>query len=199
VGAGVSIDADMDRHVPLVWAVVRSLSSHDRTLETQRGQALFAGGLEGLAAALRRFDPEAGHAFPSYAWSWIRGAALREAKRNRVHRELRQVFESHAVVYGADIEQDENREEAQALLAKLPPRLRGVVVALFFEGRTKEALAVDMGLTRQRVSQLLHEALHLMRGKESKPPKERVPAVQKAENGGGNVVEYHGRLVAIID
>lgn len=194
----MSIDAEMQRHVPLVRQVAKTLSGCDVSLRSERGEALFSGGMRGLQRALERFDPAAGYAFSTYAWSWIRGAALREAKRVRAFRQAHELFASHAVVYGSQaIERDEAREEAQALMARLSPRLRRVVVALFFEGKTQADVALEMGLARQRITQLLQEALQVMRGESTKPRRKRAPAVHKAGNGAENGVKNEAGFAAV--
>ena len=58
------------------------------------------------------------------------------------------------------------RERTAYLLdavATLPERLRGVVVAVFFEERSMQEIAAELGVTESRISQLRTEALALLR------------------------------------
>ena len=75
------------------------------------------------------------------------------------------------------------REKEAYLLdavASLPERLRGVVVAVFFEERSMHDIAAELGVTESRISQMRTEALALMRdgmnaqlSPEALPPEER--------------------------
>lgn len=58
------------------------------------------------------------------------------------------------------------RERTAYLLdavATLPERLRGVVVAVFFEERSMQEIAAELGVTESRISQMRTEALALLR------------------------------------
>ncbi|MGH8976116.1 MAG: sigma-70 family RNA polymerase sigma factor [Acidimicrobiia bacterium] len=63
-------------------------------------------------------------------------------------------------------EQLENRELHAYLhdaVALLPERLRLVIQGYFFEGRTSEEIAADLGVTASRVSQLRSDAFEMLR------------------------------------
>lgn len=59
-------------------------------------------------------------------------------------------------------EPDEDQDERQTVLESLPPRLAGVL-ARRMDGDTLGAIAADMGISRQRVNQLEHEAVEVAR------------------------------------
>lgn len=58
---------------------------------------------------------------------------------------------------------DETIRHLHAAILNLPDRLRTVVVALYFEDRSGDDLAAEMGVTGSRVSQLRHQALRTLR------------------------------------
>lgn len=158
----MTIDAEMEQHLPLVYRVAQTLSGSE-AVRSCRGEALISGGLQGLHRALELFDPQKGYAFATYAWPWIRGAALREAKRTAPLREFHAAIEHDIPVSEARVH-EEDQEEAQALVRSLPPRHRLLVERLFFDGVRQRDVAGEMGLSRARVGQLLTEALQAMRG-----------------------------------
>jgi RNA polymerase sigma factor for flagellar operon FliA len=58
----------------------------------------------------------------------------------------------------------ERREYLADAIASLPPRLRKVIVAYFFEERTMQDIADELGVSESRISQLRTEALALLKG-----------------------------------
>jgi RNA polymerase sigma factor (sigma-70 family) len=127
-------------------------------------QALQAGRI-GLWQALLHFDPARGIPFASYAWVAIRRHLLLEVQReDRFWRPLPLLW---AGPPPDPVEEALDRLAHQSVapwVAQLRPRLRFIVRAYYgLDGgpaRNLPALARQLGCRRQRIHQLLHEALH---------------------------------------
>ena len=62
----------------------------------------------------------------------------------------------------AELERVDDRTEAAALLAALPPRERRIVYLRFFRGMTQAEIASDVGISQMHVSRLLSRSLEML-------------------------------------
>ena len=154
------LNALMSRHDGLVHWLVRQLSQSPLDYD----EAVQAGRI-GLWQALLHFDPTRGVAFSTYAVVAMRRHIDREGHRyRRFWRPLPVLF--------PEPPPDPVTEALQRLAAlavprwvrTLPTRLQFVVRAYYgLDGHRPQvcaALAVGLGRSKQRVHQMLHEALH---------------------------------------
>lgn len=81
-----------------------------------------------------------------------------EARRRRREREYDRPESGHA---GANL--DELRRHVDAAIESLPPKIRIVVVAHFLERRSHEAIAGELGLTRQAVGYRARKGVEMIR------------------------------------
>ena len=120
--------------------------------------------------AVRKYDPQQGTAFSTYAWTAIRNqvwAAVRYANQSYL-------WEEEAEPWWPISEIAETAHLSAALqtallaaVARLPDRLRAVIVWVYgLDGQpsqTMAALGREWGLTRERIRQLRNDALGLLR------------------------------------
>jgi RNA polymerase sigma factor (sigma-70 family) len=170
-GCQDSLNRLMTRHEHLVHAVVRrQVLGH-----LPFAEALHAGRI-GLWRAILGFDPERGLAFSTYAWKPIMHRIWREVKlierdymRGMQHCLLGVVSDSTLAENVPDKvwESDELVRSLRELVARLPERLRIVVVArygLTGQGRTfYPRIGALLGVSHERARQLHTEALLWLR------------------------------------
>jgi RNA polymerase sigma factor (sigma-70 family) len=170
-GCQDSLDRLMARHEHLVHAVVRrQVLGH-----LPFAEALHAGRM-GLWRAILGYDPERGLAFSTYAWKPIMHRIWREVKlaerdyaRGMQHYPLGTVSDSTLAEKVPDKvwESDELVHTLRELVARLPERLRIVVVArygLMGQGRTfYPRIGALLGVSHERARQLHTEALLWLR------------------------------------
>jgi RNA polymerase sigma factor (sigma-70 family) len=170
-GCQDSLNRLMARHEPLVHTVVRrQFRGH-----LPFSEALHAGRI-GLWRAILGFDPERGLTFSTYAWKPIMHRIWREVKlaerdyaRGMQHCPLGTVSDS---MLGKDLpekvwEREELLRTLWELVARLPERLRIVVVARYGlkgQGRTfYPRIGALLGVSHERARQLHTEALLWLR------------------------------------
>jgi RNA polymerase sigma factor (sigma-70 family) len=129
-------------------------------------QALQAGRI-GLWRALLRFDPGRGCTFSTYAVVAIRRRIQREAQGcQRAQRWYPELPGAPPDDLEEEVQRRLLRQAVPPWLAQLPSRLRYVIGAYYGLGgappQTQRAIAQSLGLTRQRVQQLLLEARLLL-------------------------------------
>ncbi len=169
-GCQDSLNRLMAEHDGLVHAVVRQ-----QVLGTLPfGDALSAGRI-GLWRAILGYDSRRGLAFSTYAWPSIAHQIWGAVKQH--NRDARRHNDIIATVRITDSNQDPDPVTAwestavqsamQDLVARLPGRLRTVVVAHYgLDGappRSFAAIGTTMGLCRERIRQLHTEALIWLR------------------------------------
>lgn len=170
-GGRESLNALMERHDGLVHAVVRRQVLGDLPY----AEALQAGRI-GLWRAILRFEPDRGHAFSSYAWPSIVHHVWRAVK---VHTRA-----CHAEQAASDTEPSAWQCMActdpativaartvhgtlHALVARLPERLRSIIVARYgLDGQRRcfyHEIGAHLGISGERARQLHTEALVWLR------------------------------------
>jgi RNA polymerase sigma factor FliA len=93
-------------------------------------------------------------------------ANLADAREEEGDADVGEIAEDEPVVPDATyarLEQMQNQRLLSEVVARLPASERRVVFTHYFQLHTFEQIALDMGLTKGRVSQLHHAALRRMR------------------------------------
>lgn len=169
--------------LPMTWRVARRFSRDPQELEDIQASAL-----EGLVEAINRYEPDRGTSFATYAWRHMQWAISRNFDRvqlvSRKHRfklkkegkELphptsietipnfaNRVSDATAVSALDDVISVDERKKLRAVVDTLPARKRTVLIRRFFAGETFDTIALDLGVTRQRVHQITLEAIALVR------------------------------------
>ena len=161
----------MAAHEKLVHAVVRKQVLGDLPF----AEALQAGRI-GLWHAILHFDPQRGTAFSTYAWTCIMHRVWREVKlAERGQGQAARHLPLTEAVSWAEEERDPARDwEALAtfyalwdLIARLPQRLRTVVLARYELSRQRQVfyaqIGAALGVSGERARQLHTEALIWLR------------------------------------
>jgi RNA polymerase sigma factor (sigma-70 family) len=165
-GCRDSLNRLMARHDGLVQAVVRRYGFGELAF----AEAVHLGRI-GLWRAVVHYTPERGLAFSTYAWPCIRNEIL-HVTRARAQWEAWPTVSLAALsdqVFDAILEPETQaiRQGLRQLVARLPERLRYVIVAYYGldgqPGSTYAAIGTQLGLTKQRVCQLRTEALVWLR------------------------------------
>ncbi len=116
-------------------------------------------GHDALLAALRCFDPANGAAFTTYAMPGllerIHAWQAQQARHLSIGRILPDARNEQ--------EQFEAKHDAPIYLSCLSDSAREIVELRFYKGLTEEAIGERVGVTHQRVSQVLAESLAKMR------------------------------------
>jgi len=165
-GCRDSLNLLMARHDGLVQAVVRRYGFGELAFT----EAVHLGRM-GLWRAVLHYTPERGLAFSTYAWPCIRNEILHVARARARWKELPIVslaaLSDQVLDAILDQETQAIRQGMLQLVARLPERLRYVVVAYYgLDGQpssTYAAIGTQLGLTKQRVCQLRTEALIWLR------------------------------------
>jgi RNA polymerase sigma factor (sigma-70 family) len=166
VGCRDSLNLLMARHEGLVHAVVRRYGFGDLAFT----EALHLGRM-GLWRAILHYTPERGVAFSTFAWPCIRNEILQVWRAQLRRKELPcvslAVLSDQSLDFLKEQEAQWIRQSLLQLVARLPERLRYVIVAYYgLEGQPSSTYAVigaQLGLTKQRVCQLRTEALVWLR------------------------------------
>jgi RNA polymerase sporulation-specific sigma factor len=192
----------LSQHLPLVHAALRSLTG-SATPRDATDEVMYSGALHGLHLAMERFDPQRGYRFSSFAFPYIRGCALVEEKRNRRHRFDREVQDYDRSSRGIPgVDEREVSEEVHLLLGRLPDRHRMILTGMYLEGQSTRAIASQIGLTPQRVSQLHREALRMMREwieNPAKPPQDILSGEAKKRPNGARIIENGAETGAVAE
>lgn len=169
------------QHLPIVWRQARILAG--RLPGDVDRRELVAAGTFGLMEAARRFDVTAGASFETFATYRVRGAMLDEMRKaaplTRAEHERsldgdapfvvpRVVFDSLLVDRRAPLDVPDFGDplfsrRVRAAIARLPVRLRRLIVWRFWEGLLFAQIAPRLGLKESRVSQLEKVALERLR------------------------------------
>ncbi len=156
------LDHLIQQNEPLVHWVMRRFP----TASLSYDEALQSGRI-GLWQALRHFDPARGTAFSSYAVPAILRHIRLEAKRaQRVCRLPPDLSPAELPDPHAEAERTLLHQAVRRCVGQLPPGLAYVIRARYgLDGtppQEQKAIALPLGVTRQRVQQLLREALLLL-------------------------------------
>ncbi len=113
-----------------------------------------------IARGARRFDP--GRRFRPWAWGIAANLARDHHRRRRVRREGTPALAAETSGASA-LEQ----ADVRGRLARLPARLREVVVLRYYEGLDEGELAQALDVPRGTVKSRLHAAMRMLRGEET--------------------------------
>ncbi len=131
--------------------------------------------LLGLTIAAQRFDESRGLSFSTFSWFYCRCEIQRAAERfARCQARTESVCSNGAdgafldkFTSSADVLEDADhglrKLEVERLLALLPPRWAKLVRMRFLEGMTLEATGKQLGISKERVRQLLRDSLGALR------------------------------------
>jgi RNA polymerase sigma factor (sigma-70 family) len=166
VGAeSLDMEAAMARHEGLIHAFIRRQGGGEIGYE----EALQAGRI-GLWRALVKYDPSQGTAFSTYAWVVICRhihQAVAEEDRELGDWPGEVPASWHAPVPEAWVEQEAIRIALSDLVARLPKRLRRVIVARYGLWGQRQCMlkeiGAELGVCGERVRQLQQEALAWLR------------------------------------
>lgn len=157
-------------HFPLVVWVASKLRRSAMPLEDR-----ISWGLVGMIDAVRKFDPERGLEFATYAIPLIRGQIQKKALDEGVVRVPRYQLARPRTVSGLDItrragfyavdyEARDCLRRLPDLLGQLSARERAVLHLRFGEDRSLNDCRDSVGLSRERIRQIQEEALGKLRG-----------------------------------
>jgi RNA polymerase sigma factor (sigma-70 family) len=160
----------------LVYHVVNRLIRRRPRLKREYDDMVSAGFIA-LMRAAERFQPQLGFKFSTFACRAIQWEILHEADRLRT-----QVRYSSLDAVDADgtdrasilpdgrqaqpIDEASHREQrdcAEALLRRLPPRMAGILRARIMRGQTLKAIGEELGITKERVRQIELQAMNLLK------------------------------------
>ncbi len=131
--------------------------------------------LLGLTIAAQRFDESLGYSFSTIAWYYCRCEIQRAAERfARCQAKTESVCSNGGsdsfldkFTSSADVLEDADhglrKLEVERLLALLPPRWAKLVRMRFLEGMTLDAAGKQVGISKERVRQLLKDSLGALR------------------------------------
>ena len=129
-------------------------------------------GLIGVLEARKRFDPDKGAKFTTYASYWVRKRILQyldteiKYRSNNVelNEDILSADESTQPPLAA-AEQDAQAEEKLDLPSDMPEQEQAVLRMLYEQHRSLSQIAADMGLRREKVRQLKQKAMRRLRHK----------------------------------
>lgn len=168
---GLPPNALVEKHL---WIVDRFAAKYRGTMP--HGD-MKAAGMLGLVEAAQRFRPRKGAAFSTYAWNWVKGHVLSELRRchvvavpehtardaNRRGESLRGVVVFDVPDPGGGDEQESEADKSMRLRAlhdavEALPRDQRHVVNRTLAGRRVDQIAKGMGLTEERVEEIIEAA-----------------------------------------
>ena len=157
----------VEANVPLAMAGARRLKTRSLTYEEKLSACAL-----GLFHAARAFDPSKG-SFAHYAWLHF---------RVQVQRDIRLLQVVHVAAYAQTLIRHDQcdlpsselgppevldvREELRQLavaIERLPRRIRYIIRQVDIAGQSVRDVALELGLSHERVRQLRHEGLAMLR------------------------------------
>jgi RNA polymerase sigma factor (sigma-70 family) len=127
-----------------------------------------------MVRASRKYDPARNVKFSTYAWLQMDFALLgliaAEITKRRGHPAPGRLGDAAGAETDDDSAVDlaiktEETNQINLEIGKLDPRKAEVIRRRFFSGETLEAIARDLGITRERVRQIQNSAIHLLKKK----------------------------------
>jgi RNA polymerase sigma factor (sigma-70 family) len=141
--------------------LLKVVRRHARTLHRSVPfDGLLGAGLVGLWKAARRYDGRG--PFEAYAWSRIVGE-MRDWQRQLDWVPRRHMRDSAPAIFSLDMELGradhcfdlvDDDDSFKRRIAACPPRERGVLMQYYARGRSQKEIAVILGLSEARISQL---------------------------------------------
>ncbi len=152
----------IEEFLPLVKAIACNYKNYGTPLDD-----LIQEGLLGLMEAKKRFKPEKGTKFSTYATYWIRKKIL-----EILNRERKQLQDALSLNEQIKLKQDLERRSQESIrdtgniinLLKNLPKLEAKILKLSFEEqRTLNEISNILGIRRERVRQLKQKALRRLK------------------------------------
>lgn len=128
-------------------------------------------GMIGLLEAWKRYDPEKGSKFTTYATFWIKKRMLQFVNKERLFQKnttplnentLEDTTEQHQTIVPSDTEEASRSEKVQ-LPEEMPVLEQTVIRSMFEENRTLSEISRLLGLRREKVRQIKAKALRRLR------------------------------------
>jgi RNA polymerase sigma factor (sigma-70 family) len=176
---------DPAEHLGLVYQVAWEFVRRGAPLDLEE---LVSVGNEALVRAARRYDPNRGCAFSTYAVAYIRGCVLQAISRRHplrpvyrpdhpgstpppdlvsldepVRHEGDRTLADLIPVFNDDLDHAEGRIDLAAWLSVLPPREREVIWLRYVLDLTQEEIAARLGVSQPQVSRLFRRGLGMLR------------------------------------
>lgn len=161
-------------HIGLAHKVARETAPMRRFLDYEEA---VADGYAALVSASRHFDPKRGTSWSFYAWRCISNA-IGEGHRRRHYQRRRGPWDPERRPVQLEEELTIEKEPAlsgigdvEAILQLIGcPRRRRIVREIVVDGRPAKSLALELGISPQRVNELRREGLASARRKLERRP-----------------------------
>lgn len=129
-----------------------------------------ADGMLGLYKAIESFNPELGVLFSSYSWRSIKWAVMRGIRnRRRPMKDMSILLRNRLVRFSYEEDftalQDRKRlvNKIRRALDNLLPKYRDIMISVFYEGRTYQNIADELGVSKVRIKQIVDKSLEHLR------------------------------------
>lgn len=153
---------DVTEYLGLVHKIVHGIKHHAFGYDE-----LYVIGCLGLVKAGLKFDPSKGFKFTTFAYPFIRGAIYDEMRVWAKDFNLRQTGAVDVTEFPIEnlcefertpdggLEDSEQVGEIKTAIDGLPDRMRKAIIMYFYHGITMKHIAVVLGLSEPRISQLI--------------------------------------------
>ena len=156
----ISQDRLIAGHLSLAYGMANRYRRRGLPLEDLRQEALL-----GLLQAARRYRPEQGARFSTYAVYWIKKQILAALEREKGQSLQAESLEENRVPEPAAPGVPPQLDPPLILLQEIPVRERLVLMLSCQEGLTLKEIAGQLGITVEQVKQIRSKALRRLRGK----------------------------------
>jgi len=168
VAARQKRDEIVTAHLSLVPKIARRMKRTHWRLDLDD---LKGAGYIGLIQAAERYTRAHHCAFQTFAYSRIQGEMLELARRRQLQENCCQplpVMEPRDRQAARSLEAVEVRECVQAILTRLSPEAREVLIAHYLQGKSLKVVGRERGIARTTASDRLQDALRRARRAESR-------------------------------
>lgn len=126
---------------------------------------LYQEGMLGLLEANRRFDPEKGAAFATYAYFWVAKWILRAKMGDREYNHESIDANGYDAIADQHVQDNEEPQQSLRLPEDLPELEREILMLSYSERMSIKEIADRLGISPERVRQLRGKALRRVRAK----------------------------------
>ena len=157
--AGLHADRDglVNAHIGLAYSFARGCQNRGLPLEDLRQEALL-----GLLEAAERFDPGRGTQFGTYAVHWIRKRLLAALDSEKAVTSNTEPLGERDLA-APDTQTEPRLEPAICFPASMPVLEQGALHLSINQGLTLKEVAIQLGISVERVKQLRGKALRRLR------------------------------------